>query len=293
MTIIIFADDVVEVRVMELANTEATEAAAPLHPREMQEDADLQSKRSNNKQTVKCDICDKGFTSVSSRNKHLKSHFEGQYTCKHCGKVFTEIGNRNRHERNVHTTQQFDCITCGKQFKLLKSLKAHIQKKHSAEKDSDSGGAAEAPVGAAVPSTLESQQEVEDLDKTIDAVESDMEEVEVCLTDHLDVLNNSAWVSNEVTLSSGGAEDREELAPPETRDMEDQTEANTAVTTEDFATIYRSCFSDTINNNLSMTTVNIGEKVVTITGDTMDLVMEARRRIEEAEPIEPVEAGAV
>ena len=110
MTIIIFADDVVEVRVMELANTEVMEAATP---REMQEDAD---------RTVKCDICDKGFKSVSSRNKHLKSHFEGQYTCKHCGKVFTEIGNRNRHERNVHTTQQFDCITCGKQFKLLKSL---------------------------------------------------------------------------------------------------------------------------------------------------------------------------
>ena len=164
----------------------------------------------------------------------MKSHFKGQYTCKHCGKLFTEIGNRNRHERNVHTTQQFDCITCGKQFKLLKSLKAHIQKKHSAEKDSDSGGAAEAPVGAAVPSTLESQQEVEDLDKTIDAVESDMEEVEVCLTDHLDVLNNSAWVSNEVTLSSAGAEkeapDREELVSPENMDMEDQSEATTAVT---------------------------------------------------------------
>ena len=77
--------------------------------------------------------------------------------------------------------------------------------------------------------------------------------------------------------------------------MEDQSEANTAVTTgsEDFDTVYRSCFSDNINNNLSMTTVNIGDKVVTITGDTMDLVMEARRRIEEAEPIEPVEAGAV
>ena len=48
-----------------------------------------------------------------------------------------------------------------------------------------------------------------------------MEEVEVCLTDHLDVLNNSAWVSNEVTLSIGGAEEEEapELLPPETRDM--------------------------------------------------------------------------
>ena len=34
-----FADDVAEVRAMELANTEATEAVAPLHPREMQEDA--------------------------------------------------------------------------------------------------------------------------------------------------------------------------------------------------------------------------------------------------------------
>merc|ERR1712155_357815 len=73
--------------------------------------------------------------------------------------------------------------------------------------------------------------------------------------------------------------------------MEDQSEANTAVTkgSEDFDTVYKSCFSDTMNNNLSVTYVNIGDKVVTITGDTMDLVMEARRRIEEAEPIEPIE----
>ena len=86
-----------------------------------------------------------------------------------------------------------------------------------------------------------------------------------------------------------------ELLPPENMDMEEQSEANTAVTTgsDDFDTVYRSCFSDTINNNLSVTTVNIGDKVVTITGDTMDLVMEARRRIEEAEPMEPVEARAV
>ena len=182
-----------------------------------------------------------------------------------------------------------------------------MEKKHSGEEDSDGAGAAEAPVGAAVPSTLEPQQqeepqqEVEDLERTLDAVDSDMEELQevevmVCLNDNL---NNSAWVSNEVTLSSGGAEeeapDMGELDPPETWDMEDQSEANTAVTTgsEDFDTVYRSCFSDNINNNLSMTTVNIGDKVVTITGDTMDLVMEARRRIEEAEPIEPVEAGAV
>ena len=48
-----------------------------------------------------------------------------------------------------------------------------------------------------------------------------------------------------------------------------------------------------MNNNLSVTmaTVNIGDKVVTITGDTMDLVMEARRRIEEAELKEPVETA--
>ena len=77
--------------------------------------------------------------------------------------------------------------------------------------------------------------------------------------------------------------------------MEDQTGATTAVTTgsEDFATVYRSFFSDNMNNNVSVATVNVGDKVLMITGDTMDLVMEARRRIEEAEPIEPVEAGAV
>ena len=67
------------------------------------------------------------------------------------------------------------------------------------------------------------------------------------------------------------------LVPPETLDMEDKSEANTAVTigSEDFATVYRSCFSDTMNNNMSVTSVNIGDKVLTIMGDTVDLVMEA------------------
>merc|ERR1712235_150750 len=144
---------------MEHALTEATEA----------NELDL-PQRSNDKGLVYCDICDKGFKNVSSRNKHLKTHYEGQYSCQHCGKLFAEIGNRNKHERNVHTTQHFDCTTCGKQFKLLKSLKSHIQKKHSGEDDSDSAGAAEAPV-ATVPSTLEPQQEQEeDLDSTLEAV---------------------------------------------------------------------------------------------------------------------------
>ena len=180
-----------EVRAMELANTEATEAAAPL---------DLPSQRSNGKPMVRCYICDKEFKSVSSLNKHLKIHFDGMYSCKFCGKIFQQQSNRNRHEKQVHTTQQIQCKKCGKTFKLSKSLKAHMQKKHSAEDDSDVAGtaAAEAPV-AAVPSTLEPQQEEEDLEKTLEAVEGDMEEVEeveVCLNDHLDVLDNSAWVSN-------------------------------------------------------------------------------------------------
>ena len=55
-----------ELRVMELANIEATEAAAPLHPRE---DVDLPSQRSNSKSMVRCDICDKEFKSVSEFKK--------------------------------------------------------------------------------------------------------------------------------------------------------------------------------------------------------------------------------
>ena len=212
---------------MELAIIEATAEAAP--------------HQSNDQNMVSCDICDKQFKNVSSRNKHLKIHFDGLYFCKFCGKRFKEIGNRNRHENQVHNMQQLQCTKCEKKFKLSKSLKAHMLKKHSGEEDSDGVGAAEAPV-AAVPSTLEQQKEVEDLEMTLEAVEGDMEEVEeveveVCLTDHLDVLDNSAWVSNEVTLSSGGAEeeeeasDKEELLPPENMDMEDHSEANTAVTT--------------------------------------------------------------
>ena len=119
-----FADDVAEVRAMELANTEATEAAAPL---------DLPSQRSNGKPMVRCYICDKEFKSVSSLNKHLKIHFDGMYSCKFCGKIFQQQSNRNRHEKQVHTTQQIQCKKCGKTFKLSKSLKAHMEKKHSGE----------------------------------------------------------------------------------------------------------------------------------------------------------------
>ena len=80
-----------------------------------------------------------------------------------------------------------------------------------------------------------------------------------------------------------------------------KTEAITAVTTgsEDFDTFYRSCFSDTMNNNLSVTTVNIGDKVLKITGDTMDLVKEACAVLEKhfnvvlESEIEEGEAGAV
>ena len=52
-------------------------------------------------------------------------------------------------------------------------------------------------------------------------------------------------------------------------DMEDQSEANTAVTTGS---------EDTMNNNMSVTmtsTVNIGDEVLTITGYTEDLVKTA------------------
>ena len=75
----------------------------------------------------------------------------------------------------------------------------------------------------------------------------------------------------------------------------------TAVTTgsKDFDTVFRSCFSDTMNNNLSVTTVNIVVKVLKITGDTMDLVKEACAVLEKhfnvvlESKIEEGEAGAV
>ena len=80
-----------------------------------------------------------------------------------------------------------------------------------------------------------------------------------------------------------------------------QSETNTAVTTgsEDFDAVFRSCFSDTMNNNLSVTTVNIVVKVLKITGDTMDLVKEACAVLEKhfnvvlESKIEEGEAGAV
>ena len=51
---------------------------------------DLPPQRFNDKGMVYCDICDKGFKNLSSRNKHLKTYYGGQYSCQHCGKLFTD-----------------------------------------------------------------------------------------------------------------------------------------------------------------------------------------------------------
>ena len=47
---------------------------------------------------------------------------------------------------------------------------------------------------------------------------------------------------------------------------------------------------DTMNNNLSFSTVNIGDKVFTVTGDTVDLVMEAGTALEKYFNVVPEES---
>ena len=83
---------------------------------------------------IPCDLCDKSFSSVGSKETHINTvHAEvKRYPCEKCGKSFTTYGIRKTHMENVHETNKHHfCEKCEKSFSSSGNLKTHIEKAHN------------------------------------------------------------------------------------------------------------------------------------------------------------------
>ena len=90
------------------------------------------------KQTFKCNSCEKAFRYKSNIYSHMKTVHEMQKNHKcECGREFTNSNNLKNHKKLVHEKQSkiYKCNSCETSFKLKNYLKEHIKNVHEKVKN--------------------------------------------------------------------------------------------------------------------------------------------------------------
>jgi KRAB domain-containing zinc finger protein len=89
------------------------------------------------KNKVKCGICNKGFTSTASKNKHIRAVHENErpFECSQCDKTFTRGEHVRNHMKSIHSKEKpFACTLCELSFKRPDGLKTHLKTHQKREK---------------------------------------------------------------------------------------------------------------------------------------------------------------
>ena len=79
-----------------------------------------------------CPVCNKGFNTQTSLDKHSYVHGENKFVCDVCGKAFP-FSSRLEQHKLTHKDVRLFCMktTCGKYFKSIGDLNRHV-KTHNA-----------------------------------------------------------------------------------------------------------------------------------------------------------------
>ena len=251
-----------------------------------------------------CNVCDKQFKTKSALTRHVKIHVEGKFVCDKCGKKFKSSWNRNYHEKQVHSEVRFPCDTCGKSYKMVSSLRAHKRKKHGDNSVEEMSTPQEDLEATKEAEDLEVTLEAEDsaapsppvVEVTIVPQVNEDTEVSpdsIVTEVAVDVITNNNHGTDEYILSGAvppaAEEDDRQLVEgeeeivmdemPETMEVTQQASTPSHSLTsdkEEFNTVYNRCFQRGLNNNnnsfTTTTTVKIGERIITISGDSEELV---------------------
>ncbi|KAG7215251.1 hypothetical protein INR49_022661, partial [Caranx melampygus] len=89
--------------------------------------------RHTGEKSCHCDICGKGYSSISVLKTHRVTHFDKTFTCDVCGKSFYHACHLTRHKLVHQDERPYHCSTCGKGFTQAANLRSH-QAVHSGER---------------------------------------------------------------------------------------------------------------------------------------------------------------
>ncbi|XP_041644758.1 zinc finger protein 708-like [Cheilinus undulatus] len=89
--------------------------------------------RHTGEKSCHCDICGKGYSSISMLKTHKMTHFEKKFTCDVCGRSFYHACHLTRHKLVHEDVRPHKCSTCGKGFTQAANLRSH-QATHTGER---------------------------------------------------------------------------------------------------------------------------------------------------------------
>ena len=79
---------------------------------------------------LKCDQCDKDFSTKQNLQTHIKEHNSSAKKCNQCGKIYKTVKSLKDHIANMHSEKRLECDECEKMFSTLRSLNRHKKTVH-------------------------------------------------------------------------------------------------------------------------------------------------------------------
>ena len=110
-------------------------------PRKKQFPPGIVKKNDGSSEMVKCEECDKEFTSKSNKNSHVRTVHRGLkgYFCEVCGKNFKSWYNKKYHSAKVHEYGKFWCLeeNCETKMESVPNFLSHIRENHPEKKTTE------------------------------------------------------------------------------------------------------------------------------------------------------------
>ena len=79
---------------------------------------------------LKCNQCDKHFSTKMHLQKHIKTHNSCPQKCNQCGKMYATAKNLKEHIADMHSEKRLECDDCDKRFSTIGRLNLHKKQVH-------------------------------------------------------------------------------------------------------------------------------------------------------------------
>ena len=79
---------------------------------------------------LKCDQCDKDFSTNSNLQKHRKAHNSAPQKCNLCDHIYKTVESLKAHIADIHTAKRIECDECEKMFSTIARLNGHKKAIH-------------------------------------------------------------------------------------------------------------------------------------------------------------------